>query len=462
MSERSVEPQRPVDTTKTGGLRAPVPDVSGVPDVSAPGLSRSSLITMSAALYDGPREVNPDREATSIDLTDPELFVSGAHHAAWAHLRRTAPVVWHEERDGPGFWAITRYADVTALYPNSATFSSERGMMLGVNRGRGDPAAGRMLVVTDPPRHSRLRRLVSPVFTPRVVTQTAEQIVEIVREILDGLPAGGRCDFVTDVAAKLPVAVVCRMMGVPRADWALTLDLTSRAFGAHDAEYQAGMDSAQAAAQAHYELFAYFSELVAERRRRPGDDIVSLLTTSSVDGAGLTDEEVLLNCLNLMIGGNETTRHAASGGLLALLERPDQWQLLKSDPAVLDTAVEEILRWTTPGSYVLRTARADLAVGAQHIRAGQAVTFWMGSANRDEDVFPDADRFLVTRAPNRHLTFGLGEHYCLGSAVARLELRALFGQPRDRVSRLELRNPPVRLRSCLVNGIKHLDVTLHP
>jgi cytochrome P450 len=397
----------------------------------------------------------------AIDLTDLDLFESGDPHAAWRTLRREAPVYWNRESDGPGFWAVTRYADVSTLYRSSGLLTSERGMLLGVNRGQGDPAAGKMLVVTDPPRHRQLRRIFEAAFSVRMVGRMEDEVRALVREVLDAAGTGS-IDFTTQVAERIPVAAICRMLGVPAEDHSRLVRLTTAAFCADDREYRLQGSAAESAAAAHGQIFGYMADLVRSRRQAPADDLVGLLLTAEVDGARLTSHEILLNCLNLLIGGNETTRHAASGGMLALTQRPDQWAALREDPARVEAAVEEILRWTTPGMYVLRTALRDLELGGQAIARGDAVTLWNVSANRDEDVFPDAFEFRVDRSPNRHLTFGIGPHHCLGAALARLELRLLLRELLGQVRWLELAGEPRRVRSNVVNGIKHLPVRLHP
>jgi cytochrome P450 len=398
----------------------------------------------------------------AIDLTDLDLFEHGDPHAAFQTLRAEAPVHWNEEVDGPGFWAVTRYADVSSCYRNNQSFSSERGMLLGVNRGKGDPAAGKMLVVTDPPRHRQLRQILDKKFSARMITGMEQSVATICERLLDPC-VGVEADFATDVAANIPVAAVCEMLGVPTSDQPRMLYLTSAAFGSEDKEHQFGESSEETAALAHYEIFEYMSELVAQRRRKPGTDLVSLLVSGELDGTPLTDEIVLLNCLNLLIGGDETTRHASSGGVLALAQNPDQWALLRGDPAAMvPTAIEEILRWTSPGMYALRTAREDVVVGSQRVLKNQAVVLWNVSANRDEDVFADSMTFRIDRTPNRHLTFGIGAHFCMGASLARLELRLLFETLLARVASIEIVGEPQKLRSNTMNGIKHLPVLLRP
>ena len=397
---------------------------------------------------------------TGIDLTDLDLFAAGEVDAAWKRLRQAAPVHWNPEHDGPGFWAVTRHADVVSVARDTASFTSEKGMMLGVNRGAGDPAAGKMLVVTDPPRHGPLRAAVRRALTATPIGLLRKRVRDEVARLLEPARETSGCEFVSAVAARLPAAVTCDLMGVPAADRGHLLRLTSAAFGATDPDYQDRPTSDETAALAHAEILTYYADLIAERRRTPGSDVVSVLATTEVKGRGrLTDDEVLCNCLNLIIGGHETTRHAASGGLLALIEHPEQWALLRRARHATRLAVEEVLRWTSPGMYVLRTAIRDGTVADQPISRGDAVTLWNASANRDEAVFEAADSFDVLRQPNPHVAFGAGPHSCVGASIARLELQELFRQLLERASAVELAGAPERLRSNLVRGIKRLPVT---
>jgi cytochrome P450 len=242
-------------------------------------------------------------------------------------------------------------------------------------------------------------------------------------------------------------------MGVADSERAHMLKLTTAAFGA---------GTPRERSVAHQEILLYFAGLISERRRSPTDDLVSLLVQAEIDGAKLTDEEILLNCDNLIVGGIENVRHAAAGGLLALIEKPDQWRRLQAAPTVIDTAVEEILRWTSPALHIMRTAASDVAVGGQIVRAGEAVVIWNPSANRDEDAFPLPEEFDVTRTPNRHLSLGAGEHFCIGAGLARRELHALFEQLARSVSSVDLAGPVQRLRSFTILGIERLPITVMP
>ena len=400
-----------------------------------------------------------DVDLGAVNLADPSLYEVGDPDAVWATLRRRAPVFRNGEAFGHPFWAVTRYEDAVSVYGNWSVFTSERGMMLGRDPAEGDPGAGRMLVVTDPPRHAKLRRIVGRPFTPRMMRQLEDSIRSSVVRHLGHALARETCDFVSDVAARIPVSVICELLGVPRDDWEWMHHLTSVAIGSGDPEADRHVTPADRA-QAYTDILLYYSDLVAHRRRDPGDDVVSTLVHGAVDGCPLSDEDILLNCTNLIIGGNETTRHAASGGVLAFADRPGEWRRVRDEPERVPTAVEELLRWTTPVMHLMRVAVADTEIGGQRVRAGDAVVIWNASANRDENVFDDPQRFDTARHPNRHLAFGIGEHYCVGAALARLELRVLLEEMRRRVASIERAGPVERVPSIVLRGIKRLPVRL--
>jgi cytochrome P450 len=386
-----------------------------------------------------------------LDLVDPQLYAHGDPHAVWRWLRANDPVSWHEPDGLPGFWALTRYDDVRAVYWDPETFSSAQGILLRPAALGPDPGGGRTLALTDPPRHRRLRGLVDEWFSVRRMRGLEADVRLVAAEVLDAAIERERCDFVADVAARVPLFVICQLMGVPRADWEPIFTLTSRAFGAGDA-----LDRRVA----HLEIMSYFDELRRDRARSPREDLVSVLATGTVDGVGLTPDEVILNCDNLLVGGTENTRIAASGGMLAFLEHPGQWRALREDPALLPGAVEEVLRWTSSATHILRTATRPVEIRGRRIAAGDRVTLWNPSANRDEDVFAEPDRFDIRRKPNRHLALGAGEHYCLGVVLARAELRLLYDELLRRDARIELDGEPVRLSSIVVNGLESLPLRL--
>lgn len=397
-----------------------------------------------------------------MDIADPDLYALGDPHALFAELRRRPGLHWHDEADGPGFWALVRYEDALAAYRNTECLTSTRGILLGPNRRSADPAGGRMLVMTDPPRHTQLRVVLNRTFTPRMLRRMHDSLGAAVEHLVERALAAGRCDFVNDVAAPVPAVMINEMMGVPRADWDLMQELTRVAFGSSDPSYRRLSSERLSKGGAHAQILAYHKRLLAERRRAPGDDLVSVLATAEIEGRRLSDPEILLHCDNLIVGGSETTLHAAAGGLLALMERPDQWAALRADPGLIDSAVEEVLRWTSPAIHVMRTVTKEHSLGGQTVRPGEQVVIWNISANRDEAAFPEPQAFDVRRSPNRHLTFGIGEHFCIGASLARMELRVLFGHLLSRVERAELDGPAERLRSNVVAGYKRLPVVLRP
>jgi cytochrome P450 len=397
------------------------------------------------------------------DLADPGLYVTDHVEAVWAELRSRATPYWNESASTGGFWAVTRYDQAVSVYRNDRSFSNEGGVMLGVDRGSAatsaGAAAGRMLIATDPPRHSRLRQVVNSSFSARAVAVLTETIRTVVNELLDPLADGASFDFISEIGSRLPVAVICGMLDVPSADWPRMVELTSTAFGSVD---PSDPQSVAAQRQAHAQIFMYYAELVAARRRNPGGDVISALVTGTVDGVPITDEEAILNCHGFITGGNETTRHASAWGVLALSENPAEWLRMRAGEVPIARAVEEILRWSSPAMHILRTATEQVDVGGAVVRPGDTVAIWNAAANRDAAAFDKADRFLVGRDPNRHLALGLGEHFCLGGPLARLEMRVLFEQITERFAELVVVGDPVRLRSNFLRGFTALPVAFRP
>jgi cholest-4-en-3-one 26-monooxygenase len=398
-----------------------------------------------------------------VDLFDPSTFVAGVPHEYFAWLRANDPVRFHPEPEGPGFWAVTRHTDVLAVSRDPATFSSHAGSALIFDVPEMDlDFMRRQLIHMDPPQHSKLRGIVKTGFTPRHVTQLEARIVEFAREIVNRVSALGECDFVTEVAAELPLLVLAEILGVPASDRHMLFDWSNRLIGLDDPEYQQHGSADMSARIALVEMFQYAHELAEEKRRAPTDDIVSTLVTAEVDGERLDDIDFNMFFFLLVIAGNETTRNALSGGLWALHEHPDERRRLLEDRALMPTAVEEMLRWVTPVIEFRRTATCDTHVGEQAVSEGDKVVVYYPSANRDEAVFDGAERFDVGRNPNPHLAFGFGTHFCLGSNLARLELRVLFDELLTRLPDIEATAPPSRLRSNFINGIKHLPVAFTP
>jgi len=401
---------------------------------------------------------------TEVDLTNLDFFVHGDPHEMWTALRREAPVYWHNKGGQRGFWAVTTYNTAMEVYHDPRQYSSERGIALQFNdvATTDNAGFGMMMIATDPPRHQKIRKVISDRFTPRAVMPYEPHVRRIAREIIDSVVDRGECDFVVDVAAKLPTAVICEMMGIPREHWDTMFMLGNMSIGTEDPEYQQSRTAMETGSYAQAQFFSYFSKLIDERRKRPGDDLISALAHGLVDGVNLNDLEILFNAFLLIIGGQETTRNATSGGMLALIQNPGECARLKQNPGLLASTIEEFLRWTSPVTHILRTARQDAVLRGHKIRAGDKVVVWNASANRDEEIFKDPFKFDAGRTPNDHLAFGHGEHFCIGAHLARLELRVVIEEVMRRMGDLELAGPVEKLRSNFVAGIKHMPVRFKP
>jgi len=395
-----------------------------------------------------------------IDLTDEDVWAERVPHEQFAFLRANAPVFRHPgntrgERPIADFWAVTRHADVQTVNRDTTLFSSEQQGVMVHEPDEETSAQFRTMLDTDPPAHTRLRRLVNRGFTPRMVTRFEEHYAQLTHELLAEATAQGTFDFVTDVAAELPLMAIAELLGVPVEDRHKLFDWSNKLVGNSDPEYVGSADDALAAAT---ELYVYFNALGEERRANPQDDIITKLITD-VEGDALGPHEFETFCLLLTVAGNETTRNATSHGMHALLEHPDQMQKLRDDPELLDCAIEEILRWASPVIHFRRTATADCEVGGQAIQAGDALVMFYTSANRDESVFDDPMTFDITRDPNEHIAFGGGgAHHCLGANLARLELQIIFRELLRSTRSIELAGDVQRLRSNFINGIKHMPV----
>ncbi len=388
-----------------------------------------------------------------IDLLDPKLYSSGDPYAVWRWLRANDPVRWHPPGEFPGFWSLTKYDDIRAVYRDPVTFSSAGGILLRPRKHGDDPGGGQTMALTDPPRHQQLRALVDEWFTVRAIRRIEEELRLVAREVVSLAIEHERVDFVGEVAARMPLYVICEMMGVAKSDWPYIFELTTQAFSATDTVTRR---------DAHMNIIGYFSELADARAVAPEDDLVSVLARAEIAGEKLTPEELVLYCDNLLVGGTENTRIAAAGGMMMLIEHPDQWEALAADPELVPSAIEEVLRWTSTATHIVRTATVPVTIRDRQIAAGERVTLWNPSANRDEDVFTEPDRFDIRRKPNRHLALGAGEHFCLGSTLARAELRLLYTELLRQAQTVELDGIPVWLGSIVVNGIESLPVRLAP
>jgi len=396
-----------------------------------------------------------------IDIIGNDTFAANGYpHAAWALLRRESPVHWWERGVKVPFWAITKHADIIEIskQPRRHLNAPRLAVFPEFAPPTEDERVARHLLNMDPPEHARFRKLASAHFTPRAVERLRADVDAIAREIVDELVGEGEIDFVEKVAARLPLAVLADLLGVPREDWRLMFRWTNQTVGSGDPEYQRQGGQRQTAESARTALFEYFWKMVEERRRTPRDDIVSVLANAELDGAPLPPFELLSYCFLLVVAGNETTRNATSGGLVALIENRDELARLRRNPALVESAVEEILRWTSPVIQFCRTATEDFELRGQRIRAGESMCLLYPSANRDEEVFDQPDRFRVDRHPNPHLAFGVGEHFCLGAHLARLELQAIFRHLAARLEDIELTGPVERLRSSFLGGVKHLPI----
>ena len=403
---------------------------------------------------------------SGIDFTDLDNFAAGFPHELFAMHRAEAPVYWHAPTDntpdGEGFWSVATHAETLAVLRDPETYSSVTGgsRPFGGTLLQDLSIAGQVLNMMDDPRHSAIRRLVSSGLTPRMIRRVEDDLRTRARRLLDDVVPGQPFDFLVDVAAELPMQMICILLGVPESErhWLFEAIEPQFDFGG-SRKASVGQLSAE---EAGSRMYAYGVELIAAKRAEPTDDMLSVVANATVEDEGLSDLELYLFFSLLFSAGAETTRNSVAGGLLALIDNPDQMRLLRDDLDLLPTAVEEMVRWTSPSPSKRRTATRDVELGGCDVEAGQKVQIWEGSANRDGAVFADADSFDVGRKPNPHLGFGQGVHYCLGANLARLELRVLFEELLDRFSSARLVEPVEWTRSNRHTGIRHLVVTLAP
>jgi cytochrome P450 len=387
-----------------------------------------------------------------VDLTDPDTFGKGMPYEAFRELRRRAPVAWHPFKDGPGFLALTGYDEVLAVSRDSTTWSSqETGVFYDIPLPEDAYQLTLMMLTMDPPRHTKLRSLVSKGFTPRQVARLNDHIADMSRQIVDDVIEQGECDFVEDVAGALPSYVIAELLGIPLEDGRRLYHLTEI--------MNTGTVGDPVAKEAQMQMFVYGNELAARKRTDPGDDIATSLLHAEVDGERLTDFEFNMFFLLLINAGGDTTRNLIAAGILALMEHPAERARLAADPSLLPTAIEEMLRYTSPVTVFTRTATKDTELRGIPVRKGDRVAMFYPSANRDEAHFTDPDTFDVGRTPNHHLAFGGGgTHFCLGANLARVEAAAIVPEVLSRMTDLELAAPVERVRSTLMNGIRSMPV----
>lgn len=402
----------------------------------------------------------PEFDLRTLDVVSPEHYeANGYPHPEWTYLRRHAPVFWYERSNVDPFWAITRHADIIEISKQPERFLNEPRLAIFTNEFTApEERSVRHLLNMDPPDHGKYRNVSAKQFTPRAVRGLEAKVRRLAGEVLDRAAGRETCDFVQDVSAPITIGVIAEMLGVPASDRELLFQWTNEIIAPQDPEFQREGGLEETFNASRMELFAYFHELAEKRRREPKDDIVSVVAAGQVDGRPLEPVELLSYYFLVVVAGNETTRNAMTGGLLAFLENPGEWAKVRANPALIDSAVEEIVRWTTPVIQFSRTATEDYELRGQKIRAGQSVCLFYPSANRDEEVFDAPFRFRVDRSPNEHIAFGRGEHVCLGAHLARLELRVTFEMLLQRLRHVELAGRPERVRSSFVGGIKRVPI----
>ena len=404
------------------------------------------------------------------DLTDPDRVATDEIHPYLKYLRTHAPISRLRSHSGKEYWVVVKYRDIMRVWNEPETFSSERAPISLSEHAAFDQGRGKLMILTDPPRHMKQRNIFKGRFTPRGVKVDWEGLT---RRIAQGLyadaAAKGECDFVADVAGKLPRALICEVMGVLPEDRPRIEQLGDMSVAGHDPEYQKLLPpedrigtpeeiADRCQAYAMREMAAYFGQQIVDRRKHPRNDLFTVLATAVIDDVPLTDEEAVYNCVLLLDAGLDTTRNALSGGIRALLAHPDQLDRLAGDPALVKSAIEEFLRWTSPAYHNLRVVTRKTELRGQALEPGDTLTLWGVSANRDEEIFPGADRFDIGRWPNEHLAFGYGEHSCIGAHLARLELRVGLEEALPYLRHIEMTGPIERMRSLSVPGIKHMPV----
>jgi cytochrome P450 len=389
-----------------------------------------------------------------INLADVDLYTSGDAHLLWQTLRAERPVFWQVRPSGEGFWAVTRQAEVRRVLAEYETFTSEKGTAISMLDAP-DPSAGRMMQATDPPRHRQFRHQIGKPFSTHALTALSSEIRQFVKTALSQAGQDQVCD-VAESFARLPIAVAAQMMGLPDKDIDPLMHLAYASLAPHDQRFRSGSEKATTTF-AHYDIIKYFIPHVAKRRESPSTDLISHLLSVEVDGRLLTDEEILLNCLSLLLGAVVTTSQAVNATLIALAEQnggEGHWP----HAMPMRTAVEEALRWSSPVTHFMRRAHRDVEMHGEKIRAGDAVTAWIASANRDEAVFDRPYVLDFNRAPNQHVAFGYGSHRCLGNNLARLMIQESFEQLAAHIESFELAGPPLHLSSVEIAGVVSLPI----
>lgn len=394
-------------------------------------------------------------------LADPLAYTDEPRlHAALTHLRATAPVSWVDVPNYRPFWAITKYADVMDIERDNALFTNwPRPVLATIEGDEMQAAVGvRTLIHLDDPQHRVVRAIGSDWFRPKAMRALKVRIDELAKSYVDKMMAAGpECDFVQQVAVNFPLYVIMSLLGIPEADFPRMLKLTQELFGSDDSEFKRGTTNEEQL-PALLDMFQYFNAVTASRRERPTEDLASAIANARIDGQPLSDIETVSYYLIVATAGHDTTSATISGGLHALLENPDQLEHLRGDLGLIALATEEMIRWVTPVKHFMRTAAEDTVVRGTPIAAGDSVLLSYVSANRDEEIFDDPFRFDVGREPNKHLAFGYGVHFCMGAALARMEVSSFFTELLPRLKAIELTGDPQFVATTFVGGLKHLPV----
>ena len=430
-------------------------------------MSMNAAVKFPDNVFEGDWTKNPK----IVDLNDLDSFVDGVPHDELDIIRERYPLYWNEEKStwGPGFWNVTNYDHIVEISRDPATFSSEQGINISF-APESDPAVvnavvGNMITM-DPPLHRVYRNIARPYFTNRSVKSLESRVRELARGIVKEaalqLKEHGECDFMVDIAAPLPISVLCDILGVPHTDWKKIFDWSNELVGLFDPDL---CKNPEDSLETFMDLFSYGQAMVEDRRKAPRDDLMTAIAKAKPEDGQEIPEHLLNGFFLLMvIAGNETTRNSISGGLHALIENPDQRDLLVKRPELVPTAVEEIFRWVSPVSHMRRTVTRETEIAGQTLAEGDKVVMWYGAANRDPKYFDRPRRFDITRDPNQHLAFGIGEHFCLGARLARLQLRVIFEELLNLVPKLdfELTGEVTHVRTNFINGIKAMPVTFTP
>src|SRR5579875_1238298 len=393
-----------------------------------------------------------------VDLTDPETFTGADLTGYWNQLRRQAPVFWHPGRGSrPGFWVVSRMAELMSVYRDPENFTSQHGNVLATLLDGREPGSGKMCAVTDGRRHRDIRNLLLKAFSPRAMYTLAEQVRRNTRHLVSAAVLKGKCDFATEVSERIPMATISSLLGVPGSDHEFLLS-RSRSALSSDVAGQSDED----ARSARSDILLYFADLMEQRRGNESDDVISVLTNGLVGGEHLAADEVVLNCYSLILGGDETSRLTMNDVVFMLAGEREQWLALRDGSVSTASACEEALRWATPTMHFGRTATSPVVLAGQQIMPGDVVTLWHSSANRDELCFTEPHRFSLSRKPNKHVTFGYGPHYCIGAALARLEIVVLLDTLRGFAGHIEVTGEVSYFHSNFLRGISHLPVKFRP